>query len=145
MRSWPWGPPHGGISFLIRTGKPGVLQSMGSKRVGHDWATELNWRRGRSQSSFSLCTKGNGLKARKTALTKNLCSQLRDLRLPVSKTVRNNLLFKPLNPQYFVMAAWAKIILEDQKVSCKEAGKRFPVLWNIPFNCLAKCIPTCCV
>ena len=25
-----------------RTGKPGVLQSMGSQRVGHDWATELN-------------------------------------------------------------------------------------------------------
>ena len=29
-RSWWW------------TGKPGVLQSMGSQRVGHDWATELN-------------------------------------------------------------------------------------------------------
>ena len=29
-RSWWW------------TGKPGVLQSMGSQRVGHDWA-ELNW------------------------------------------------------------------------------------------------------
>ena len=26
------------------TGKPGVLQSMGSQRVGHDWAVELNWR-----------------------------------------------------------------------------------------------------
>ena len=26
------------------TGKPGVLQSMESQRVGHDWATELNWR-----------------------------------------------------------------------------------------------------
>ena len=25
------------------TGKPGVLQSMGSQRVGHYWATELNW------------------------------------------------------------------------------------------------------
>ena len=25
------------------TGRPGVLQFMGSKRVGHDWATELNW------------------------------------------------------------------------------------------------------
>ena len=25
------------------TGKPGVLQSMWSQRVGHDWATELNW------------------------------------------------------------------------------------------------------
>ena len=24
-------------------GKPGVLQSMGLQRVGHDWATELNW------------------------------------------------------------------------------------------------------
>ena len=24
-------------------GKPGMLQSMGSQRVGHDWATELNW------------------------------------------------------------------------------------------------------
>ena len=24
-------------------GNPGVLQSMGSQSVGHDWATELNW------------------------------------------------------------------------------------------------------
>ena len=30
-RSWCW------------TGRHGVLQSMGSQRVGHDWATELNW------------------------------------------------------------------------------------------------------
>ena len=30
-RSWWW------------TGRPGVLQFMGSQRVGHDWATELNW------------------------------------------------------------------------------------------------------
>ena len=25
------------------TGKPGLLQSMGSQRVGHDWVTELSW------------------------------------------------------------------------------------------------------
>ena len=25
------------------TGKPGMLPSMGSQRVRHDWATELNW------------------------------------------------------------------------------------------------------
>ena len=25
------------------TGKPGVLRFMGLQRVGHDWATELNW------------------------------------------------------------------------------------------------------
>ena len=30
------------------TGKPRVLQSIGSQRVGHDWATELNWSRRRS-------------------------------------------------------------------------------------------------
>ena len=33
------------------TGRPGVLQFMGLKRVGHDWVTELNWTelgRGRS-------------------------------------------------------------------------------------------------
>ena len=29
--SWRW------------TGRPGVLQSTGSQRVGHDWATEPNW------------------------------------------------------------------------------------------------------
>ena len=29
--SWRW------------TGKPGMLQSIGSQRVGHDWVTELNW------------------------------------------------------------------------------------------------------
>ena len=28
------------------TGKHVVLQSMGSQRVGHDWATELNWTEG---------------------------------------------------------------------------------------------------
>ena len=25
------------------TGRPGMLQFMGSQRVGHDWVTELNW------------------------------------------------------------------------------------------------------
>jgi len=28
---------------LVWTGKPGMLQSIGSQRVGHDWAIELNW------------------------------------------------------------------------------------------------------
>ena len=28
------------------SGKPGVLQSKGWQRVGHDWATELNWTEG---------------------------------------------------------------------------------------------------
>ena len=28
---------------VVMEGKPGMLQSMGLQRVGHDWATELNW------------------------------------------------------------------------------------------------------
>ena len=31
FRSWRW------------AGRPGVLQSMGSQRVGHNWVTDLNW------------------------------------------------------------------------------------------------------
>ena len=39
QRTWVW-VRSGGWWW---TGKPGVLQSMGSQRVGWDWATELNW------------------------------------------------------------------------------------------------------
>ena len=31
------------ISLTQWTGRPGVLQSMGSQRVRHNWVTELNW------------------------------------------------------------------------------------------------------
>ena len=34
----------GGIRNWWWTGRPGVLRFMGSQRVGHDWATELNWK-----------------------------------------------------------------------------------------------------
>ena len=40
-RSWWW------------TGKPGVLQSIGSQKAGHDWATELNWNDYLTISEFS--------------------------------------------------------------------------------------------
>ena len=36
---WVWVNP----AIWWWTGRPGVLQFMGSKRVGHDWETELNW------------------------------------------------------------------------------------------------------
>ena len=41
-RSWWW------------TGKPGMLQSMGSQRAGHDWATEWRWER-RLGAPFGTC------------------------------------------------------------------------------------------
>ena len=33
----------GGLWELVMYRRPGVLWFMGSQRVGHDWATELNW------------------------------------------------------------------------------------------------------
>ena len=38
---WTWVWVNSGSWWW--TGRPGVLQSMGSERVGHDWATEVNW------------------------------------------------------------------------------------------------------
>ena len=38
---WTWVWASSGSWW--RTGKPGVLHSMGSQRVGHNWATGLNW------------------------------------------------------------------------------------------------------
>ena len=43
LRSWWW------------TEKPGVLQSMGSQRVGHDWATELNLQSASSKCPSQTC------------------------------------------------------------------------------------------
>ena len=31
------------VQDLVVTGRPGVLQTMGSQRVGHKWSTKLNW------------------------------------------------------------------------------------------------------
>ena len=39
------------------TGRPGVLQFMGSQRVGHDWVTELNWDFNLSNSQVVLVVK----------------------------------------------------------------------------------------
>ena len=39
QRTWVW--VDSGSCWW--TGKPGVLQSMGLQRVGHDWVTKLNW------------------------------------------------------------------------------------------------------
>ena len=38
---WTWVWVNSGSWWW--TGKPGMLQSMGSQRVRHDWATQLNW------------------------------------------------------------------------------------------------------
>ena len=42
LTRWTWVWVNSGC--LWWTGRPSVLRFMGSQRVGHDWATELNWR-----------------------------------------------------------------------------------------------------
>ena len=41
LTQWTWVWVSSGSWWWI--GKPGMLQSMGLQRVGHDWVTELNW------------------------------------------------------------------------------------------------------
>ena len=41
---WTWVWVNSGSWWW--TGRPGMLRFMGSQRVGHDWATELNWTEG---------------------------------------------------------------------------------------------------
>ena len=41
LTRWTWVWVNSQSCWWI--GRPGVLQSMGSQRVGHNWATELNW------------------------------------------------------------------------------------------------------
>ena len=41
LTQWTWVWVNPGSWWW--TGRPGMLQSMGSQRVGHDWVTELNW------------------------------------------------------------------------------------------------------
>ena len=49
---WTWVWVNSGSWWW--TGRPGVLQSTGSQRVGHDWVTELNWCTGNVLVAF--CT-----------------------------------------------------------------------------------------
>ena len=48
-RSWWW------------TGKPGMLQSMGSQRVGHNWVTELTWLKLKSFICTRVCLKNQSI------------------------------------------------------------------------------------
>ena len=41
LTRWTWVWVNSGSWWW--TGRPGVLRFMGSQRVGHDWATKLNW------------------------------------------------------------------------------------------------------
>ena len=49
LTRWMWVWVNSGSWWW--TGRPGVVRFMGSQRVGHDWATELNW----SEQKQKIC------------------------------------------------------------------------------------------
>ena len=53
---WTWVQVNSGSWWW--TGRPGVLQFMGSQRIRHNWATKLNWRKSlswdRMHAHFSI-------------------------------------------------------------------------------------------
>ena len=57
---WTWVWVNSGSWWW--TGRPGVLQFMGSQRVRHDWATKLNWTAFRTlfvdYEAYSISSKG---------------------------------------------------------------------------------------
>ena len=50
---WTWVWVNSGSWWW--TGRPGVLWFMGSQRVGHDWATELNWYKFKRRFLLKYC------------------------------------------------------------------------------------------
>ena len=53
LTQWTWVWASSGSWWW--TGRPGMLKSMGSQRVGHDWVTELtDWRRAQCSLCFLL-------------------------------------------------------------------------------------------
>ena len=61
--TWAWASSRSGWW----TGKPGVLQSMGSQRVRHDWGTERNWNHPSVPQLWSLCAASTEPHAREPA------------------------------------------------------------------------------
>ena len=55
LTQWMWVWVNSGSWWW--TERPGVLQFMGSRRVGHDWATELNWTELKTIYNFQTTTK----------------------------------------------------------------------------------------
>ena len=51
---WTWVWVNSGSWWW--TGRPGVLRFMGSQRVGHDWATEVNWKQPLQYNSWQFLT-----------------------------------------------------------------------------------------
>ena len=81
--------------------KPGVLQSIGSQRVGHDWVTELNWGINLSMETKELYTEN--YKTRMNRWTDIQCSWIGRINIVKMTTTQTNLQIQ-CNPYQITMA-----------------------------------------
>ena len=99
LTQWTW--VWANSSWWWRTGKPGVLQSMGSQRVRQNWKTELNWTiilsPFQGYSRIKRKTFGPTVGVNRTEITKNPGD------LPI---------FKKIIFYGFIQAGWTKWYLE---------------------------------
>ena len=82
LTGWTWVWASSGSWWW--TGKPGMLQSQGSQRVGHDWATELNGPALRElQLHFQCGTSQWGRRGMKRRTSATNCNVKEEGRLPI--------------------------------------------------------------
>ena len=113
-RSWWW------------TGRPGVLRFMGSQRVGHEWATELNWTELNHQGSpplaQTLCS-SQALNSLQSALLSLLIQKLISSRNTLTDNTQNSVWPNIWASQ--PMSSWCiKLILTDAY-----CGMGIPLKW----------------
>ena len=101
LTQWTWVWVNSGSWWW--TGRPGVLQSMGSQRVGHDWATELNYPvlpRGGSiedRSEIHVGSEPEGVSCPKQVFPRGLCAGTSNMVCGFgSETRRHSLGLQPL-------------------------------------------------
>ena len=106
-RSWWW------------TDRPGVLQFMGSQRVGHDWATELNW------------TKGQELIFLATRVRYNTSSQMSEINMQqiysIIQDVKQIEILKIKYKEYKLLFSQVHWIVSLSKEICPNCNPPVPV------------------
>ena len=117
----------------LETGKHGTMQSIGSERVGHNWATELNWTDGQLQE-LSMDASGEG---RPPHLGRQ---SVRSLRVWQSRILRPHAVHTCIpsprtffNPYTLYLRPWAVVVIVQCSVQFSSIQSS-PTLYH-PMDC----------
>ena len=110
--TWVWISSFKGSWWWTKN--PGVLQSMGSQRVGHDWATELNWSKFENKFSCLPCCNHHSFCV-KAAIGMNYLKFLNQLLISLFNVPSNSyplgFLGTSCNPEGKEYVVWRDIII----------------------------------